>query len=151
MLRQLGDYDRTFSMLDELRRRMDRMWQDWDADEPGLSTQLSSSQAWPRVNVFDTGSALVLKADVPGVHEKDLQISINQGALSISGERKGDAPEGYAVHRQERGAVNFSRAFSLPVPVDADKTTATVKDGVLTITLAKAPEAQPRKIGVQAR
>jgi HSP20 family protein len=151
MLRQLGDYDRTFSMLDELRRRMDRMWQDWDADEPGLSTQLSSSQAWPRVNVFDTGSALVLKADVPGVHEKDLQISINQGALSISGERRGDAPEGYAVHRQERGAVNFSRAFALPVPVDADKTTATIRDGVLTITLAKAPEAQPRKIGVQAR
>jgi HSP20 family protein len=151
MLRQLGDYDRTVSMLDELRRRMDRMWQDWDSDEPGFSTQLSSSQAWPRVNVFDTGSALVLKADVPGVSEKDLQISMNQGALSISGERKSDAPEGYAVHRLERGAVNFSRAFSLPVAVDADKTTATIKDGVLTITIAKAPEAQPRKIGVQAR
>ena len=151
MLRQLGEYDRTFSMLDELRRRMDRMWQDWDADEPGFSTQLSSSQAWPRVNVFDTGNALVLKADVPGVSEKDLHISINQGALSISGERKSDAPEGYAVHRLERGTVTFSRAFSLPVPVDADKTTATIKDGVLTIALAKAPEAQPRKIGVQAR
>jgi HSP20 family protein len=150
MLRQLGEYDRTFSMLDELRRRMDRMWEDWDS-EPGFSTQLSSSQAWPRVNVFDTGSALVLTADVPGVKEKDVQISMNQGALSISGERKSDAPEGYAVHRLERGAVNFSRAFALPVPVDADKTTATIKDGVLTITLAKAPEAQPRKIGVQAR
>ena len=151
MLRQLGDYDRTFSMLDELRRRMDRMWQDWDTEEPGFSTQLSSSQAWPRVNVFDTGNALVLKADVPGVSEKDLQISINQGALSISGQRKTDAPQGYAMHRQERGAVNFSRAFSLPIPVDTDKTTATIQDGVLTITLAKAPEAQPRKIGVVAR
>ncbi|HMI84963.1 MAG TPA: Hsp20/alpha crystallin family protein [Polyangiaceae bacterium] len=151
MLRQLGEFDRTFSMLDELRRRMDRMWEDWDADEPGFSTQLSSAQAWPRVNVFDTGSNLVLKADVPGVNEKDLHISINQGALSISGERKHDAPQGYAVHRLERGAVNFSRAFSLPIPVDADKTTATIKDGVLTITLAKAPEAQPRKIGVQTR
>jgi HSP20 family protein len=138
-------------MLDELRRRMDRMWQDWDADEPGFSAQLSSAQAWPRVNVLDTGNALVLKADVPGVSEKDLHISINQGALSISGERKPDAPEGYAVHRLERDAVNFSRAFSLPVPVDADKTTANIKDGVLTITLAKAPEAQPRKIGVQVR
>lgn len=151
MLRQLGDYDRTFSMLDELRRRMDRMWEDWGADEPGFSTQLSSSQAWPRVNVFDTGSALVLKADVPGVKEKDMQITMNQGALSISGERKPDVPEGYAVHRQERGAVTFSRTFALPVPVDADKTSATIKDGVLTVTLAKAPEAQPRKIGVVAR
>ena len=151
MLRQLGDYDHTFSMLDELRRRMDRMWQDWDAEEPGSATQLSSSQAWPRVNVFDNGNALILKADVPGVNEKDLQVSINQGALSISGERKSDAPQGYAVHRQERGAVNFSRAFVLPIPVDTDKTTATITDGVLTVTLAKAPEAQPRKIGVVAR
>jgi HSP20 family protein len=151
MLRQLGDDDRTFSMLEELRRRMDRMWQDWDTDEPGLATQLSSAQVWPRVNVYDTGNALVLKADVPGVSEKDIQISINQGALSISGERKTDAPQGYAVHRQERGALNFARAFSLPVPVDADKTTATIKDGVLTVTLAKAAEAQPRKIGVVAR
>jgi HSP20 family protein len=151
MLRQLGEFDRTFSMLDELRRRMDRMWEDWDADEPGFSAQLSSAQAWPRVNVFDNGSNLVLRADVPGVSEKDLQISINQGALSISGERKQDAPEGYAVHRLERGALTFSRAFSLPIPVDADKTTATIKDGVLTITLAKAPEAQPRRIGVQTR
>ena len=151
MLRQLGEFDHTFSMLDELRRRMDRMWQDWDAEEPGLSRQLSSAQAWPRGNVIDTGTNLVLKADVPGVKEKDIQISMNQGALSISGERKSDAPEGYAVHRQERGAMSFARAFSLPVPVDADRTTAIIKDGVLTITLAKAPEAQPRKIGVMAR
>lgn len=150
MWRQVGDFDRTFSMLDELRRRMDRMWDDWEG-EPGFSTELSSAQAWPRVNVFDTGSAIVLKADVPGVSEKDLQISINQGVLSISGERKSDVPEGYAVHRQERGAMTFGRSFSLPVPVDSDKTTATIKDGVLTISLAKAPEAQPRKIGVQAR
>jgi HSP20 family protein len=146
MLRQLGDFDRTLSMLDELRRRMDRMWEDWDVDDaPG---ELSSAQAWPRVNVYDNGAQLVLKADVPGVNEKDLQVSLNQGTLSISGERKNDAPEGYVVHRKERAAVKFSRAFSVPVPVDPDKTTAVIKDGVLTISLAKAPEAQPRKIGI---
>lgn len=150
-MRQLGEYDRTFSMLEELRRRMDRMWQDWDAEEGSDSTQLYGGETWPRVNVFDTGSQLVLKADVPGVSEKDLHISLNQGALSISGERKVEKLEGYAAHRRERGALQFSRAFTIPVPVDADKTTATIKDGVLTVTLAKAPEAQPRKIGVQAR
>jgi len=151
MLRQLSDFDGTFSMLDELRRRMDRMWQDWDADLPGFSTPLASAQAWPRANLFDTGSALVLMADVPGVNEKDIQVTINQGTLSIKGERRVDAPDDYVVHRQERGAVTFARAFSLPVAVDTDKISAVVKDGVLQITLAKAPEAQPRKIGVMAR
>ena len=151
MLRQFGDFDGTFPMLDELRRRMDRMWQDWDAEVPGVSTPLSSAQTWPRVNLYDTGQSLVLTANVPGVNEKDIQVSMNQGTLSITGERKADIPADYLVHRQERGAVTFSRAFSLPVGVDADKTTAVVKDGVLRITLAKAPEAQPRKIGVQAR
>lgn len=151
MLRQLGEFERSFSMLDELRRRMDRMWQDWDSDGYGQSTELSSADAWPRVNVFDTGAALVIKADVPGVNEKDLQISMNQGVVTIGGERKTDAPEGYVVHRRERGAVRFSRAFNLPVPVDADKTTATMQDGVLTLTLPKSPEAQPRKIGITSR
>ena len=151
MLRQLGDFDGTFSMLDELRRRMDRMWQDWDADLPGFSTPLASAQTWPRVNLFDTGQNLVLIADVPGMSEKDIQLTINHGTLSVQGERKSDAPADYVVHRQERGAVTFARAFSLPVAVDTDKTSAIVKDGVLRITLAKAPEAQPRKIGVQAR
>jgi HSP20 family protein len=151
MLRQLGDFDGTFSILDELRRRMDRMWQDWDVDEPNLSTSLASGQAWPRVNLFDNGANLVVVADVPGVNEKDIEVSMNQGTLSIKGERKADAPSNYVVHRQERGAVTFARAFSLPVAIDGDKTSAVVKDGVLTITLAKAPEAQPRKIGVQSR
>jgi HSP20 family protein len=149
MLRQLGEFDRSFSMLDELRRRMDRMWQDWDTD--GYSTELSSADAWPRVNVFDAGAQIVVQADVPGVNEKDLQIAMNQGVLSIAGERKAEAPEGYVVHRRERAAMRFSRAFNLPVPVEVDKTSATMKDGVLTITLPKSPEAQPRKIDVSSR
>jgi HSP20 family protein len=151
MLRQLGEFDRSFSMLDELRRRMDRMWQDWDSEAYGYSTELSSADAWPRVNVFDAGAQIVVKADVPGVNEKDLQISMNQGVLSIAGERKAEAPEGYVVHRRERAALRFSRAFNLPVPVEVDKTTATIQDGVLTVTLPKSPEAQPRKIGITSR
>jgi HSP20 family protein len=85
------------------------------------------------------------------VNEKDLQIAMNQGVLSIAGERKAEAPEGYVVHRRERGAMRFSRAFNLPVPVEVEKTSAIMQDGVLTITLPKSPEAQPRKIDISSR
>ena len=71
--------------------------------------------------------------------------------LTISGERKVEAPEGYSVHRQERGSVKFSRSFTFPCRIDTEKASATVKDGVLTIKLAKAAEAKPRKITVTAQ
>jgi len=77
-------------------------------------------------------------------------VSLEDGVLSVSGERKVSAPEGHAVHRRERPALRFARSVSLPVKIDAEKVTATVKDGVLTITLAKAPEARPRQITVRA-
>ena len=102
------------------------------------------------MNLHDAGAALVVQADVPGLAEKDLQISLNQDVLTISGERKVQAPEGYAVDRQERASVKFSRSFTLPTRVDGEKSTAEVKNGVLTVTLAKTPEAQPRQISVRA-
>jgi len=135
-----NDIDRTFSMMDELRSRMDQLF--------GDSSERPTSAAWPRLNLFDTGQALVLKAEVPGLTEKDVQITLNQNIFSLSGERKPDAPEGYSVHRQERAPVRFSRSFPLPCRVDPDKTLASIKNGVLTVTLSKAPEAQPRKITV---
>jgi HSP20 family protein len=148
MLRQLGDMDRAVAALDELRRRMDRVWEDIGEGHTPWAPRVAPPETL--FNVFDVGDSLVLKADVPSIDEKDLQISINEGVLSIAGRRRPDAPEGYSVHRQERVPIHFARSFSLPYPVDADKASATVKDGVLTITLAKAPEAQPRKISVRA-
>jgi HSP20 family protein len=68
----------------------------------------------------------------------------------MSGERKPDESQGYYVHRQERVPVKFSRSFSLPCKVDPEKSTATLKNGVLTITLPKATSAQPRQITVKA-
>src|SRR5437870_3687378 len=98
-----GDFDRTFRMMDEFRRRMDRLWDDFDTDfaeggERWLPT-LMASTAWPRVNLYDAGPSLILVADVPGMEEKELNVSLNSGVLTLSGERKSDAPEGYSVHR----------------------------------------------------
>jgi HSP20 family protein len=152
MLSRLTDFDRTFDVLDELRRQMDRVWNDYDGTwgVTPSATQTLSSASWPRFNVLDAGANLVVTAEVPGLTEKDLEVSLEDGVLTIGGERKSLQPEGYAVHRRERPAFRFGRSFALPVKVDAEKTAATVKDGILTITLAKAPEARPRQISVKA-
>jgi len=150
------DFERTFAMMDDLRRRMDRAL-DFEAypARASLRGDFDRLPRWaaagPRIHLFDSGQAFVVKADLPGMTDKDLQISLNQDVLTVSGERKPDAPEGFSVHRQERGPVRFSRSFTLPSKVDPEKTSAVLKNGVLTLTLAKAAEAQPRKITVTAQ
>jgi HSP20 family protein len=149
MFHRFVDFDRTFNTFDELRRRIDRIWDDYESARPDLGFYASS--AWPKVNVFDAGDSLVFRADVPGVAEKDFNITLTPDGLTLSGERKTVVPEGYSVQRQERPAARFSRSWTLPYKVDAERTQATLKDGVLTINLTKAPEAQPRQITVRAQ
>lgn len=152
MLTRWSDLDRTFTVMDELRRRMDRVFDEYGGyARPGFEEETRASAAWPKLNLFDTGAALVVTAEVPGLSEKDVQLTINQEVVTVSGERKPDAPAGYSVHRQERAALQFSRSFTLPTKIDAEKSTATMKNGVLTITMAKAPEAQPKQIAVRAQ
>lgn len=154
MLTRWSDFDRAALLMDELRRRMDRVFDDLDGWHAPRALDadrfLGVGAAWPRMNLLDAGSTLVLQADVPGMTEKDLRLSINQDVVTLEGERKADAPEGYSVHRKERAQARFSRSFTLPCKVDAERTTAAIKDGVLTVRLAKAPEAQPRQIAVRA-
>ena len=143
------DIDRTFSAFDNFRRRMDRWYQDADGPRGALEGGFAR-QTWPRTNIYDNGKDLVLQAEVSGLSDKDIQLTVTQDAVALTGERKPDAPEGYSVHRQERGAWTFARSFTLPVKIDPEKVTATVKNGILTVTLAKVPESQPRKIAVKA-
>lgn len=154
MLNRFTDFDRTFAVMDELRRRMDRLFDEGDvAPRAQLRGEFDMPRRYvsgPRIHLFDTGSALVVKADLPGMNEKELHLSLNQDVLTLSGERKADAPEGFTVHRKERASARFSRSFTLPSKVDPEKTTAALKNGVLTITLHKAAEAQPRQIHVKA-
>jgi HSP20 family protein len=151
MLTRFSDFDRSFDVLDDFRKQMDRMFGDLDDRWGGARfapTQLSANG--PRVNVFDTGAELLVTADVPGLTEKELDITLHDGVLTLVGERKADAPEGYHVHRQERGSYRFKRSFALPAKVDPEKTAAVVKDGVLEVKLAKAAEARPRQIAVRS-
>jgi HSP20 family protein len=149
MLTRFGDFEPSFVLFDELRRRMDTIWDDFDTqhaafDPRGLAT-------WPTLRLDDAGANFVVTADVPGLTEKEIEITLDGDTLTLKGERKDAAPEGYATHRKERGAWKIARAISLPAKVDPEKTNASFKDGVLTVTLAKAPEARPRQIAVTAK
>ena len=151
MLTHFDEFEHPFTAMDLLRRRMDRLF---DEAQPGREAGQDVERLWsgrfPRLSFADTGAALVLEADLPGLGEKDVQLSIHQDVLTIGGERRQEAPPG-VPHRQERRPVRFSRSFTLPCKVDPEKSTATLKNGVLTVTLAKATEAQPRQIAVKAQ
>ncbi len=112
-----------------------------------------ATRPWsPSVDVLETENELVLKADLPEVELKDIDIQIEQGTLSIKGERKFEKVEGKGTgyHRIERSYGQFQRYFSLPDTVDPDKVKASYHNGVLTVTLPKKEVAKPRtiKIGV---
>lgn len=146
MLVRWTEQDHPFSTFDTFRRQMDRLLD--DLDRPSVF-QAAAPGSLP-VSVFDTENALIFSADVPGLEEKDFTLSLAQNVLTIQGERRTRPLEGYAAHRQERAAVRFSRSFALPCRVDPERTTAALKDGVLTVTLPKATEARPRTIAVNA-
>lgn len=152
MLSRFNEFESTFGLMNELRRRMDHVWNDFDpAGQSGASANARalSASSWPRLNLFDDGASLVLQADVPGLSDKDIHLTLNEGTLAIAGERRATAPEGYTAQRQERPSLKFSRSLTLPCKVDPERANAVVKDGVLTVTLAKAADAQPRQIAVR--
>jgi HSP20 family protein len=150
MLVRWEDLPRSFAGIDEFRRRMNRAIEEQEVPRWSRQTNMWPERGWPTINLHDDGNELFLQAEVPGLSEQDIQLSLNQNVLSISGERNVDAPKDYAVHRQERVAIKFARSFSLPCQVDPEKVAAQVKDGVLTVSMEKAKEAQPRKITVKA-
>src|SRR5688572_21624259 len=98
----------------------------------------------PRFEVRESKDSLVLKADLPGVKTDDLDVSVQANVLSISGRRQHEkATEEEHVHMVERTFGSFTRSFTLPEGVDTKGLEAELKDGVLTVTLPKVPEAKP--------
>jgi HSP20 family protein len=111
----------------------------------------SANRPWtPAVDIVETENDLVLKADVPQVNLKDIDISLENGILTLKGDRqfeKQDKANSY--HRIERAYGSFARSFALPETVDPEKIHAGYKDGVLTITVPKKEVAKPRTIKVE--
>jgi HSP20 family protein len=103
----------------------------------------------PAFDVKETKDSFIFKADMPGVDEKDLEITITGDRLLVSGKRESEKQEGNErFFTYERSFGSFSRAFTLPEGVDSEHVQADLKNGVLSLVLPKKPEVQPKRIAV---
>jgi HSP20 family protein len=130
-----SELDRLFDRLSELK---------WD-EFPALGDWI------PSMDISETKENLVAKVEVPGMEQKDIQISLQENLLTIKGEKRQEKEEKEErYHRVERSYGAFTRSVRLPVAVDASKVTATFKNGLLTVTLPKTPAAKGTAIPIKA-
>ena len=136
-----------FGRLSSLRDEIDRLF---EAPLAALTAPSQLLSGWsPALDVFETKDSLIVKAELPGMKKADIEVSLHNGSLSISGERTAQENHKDAeVYRSERFVGRFLRTVTLPASVDGDKVKADYKDGVLTITLPKTEEAKPKQIDV---
>ncbi len=130
-----------FTSLREIRDGVDRFL------EEGVAA-LRNSEAMP-IDIYETGHAVIIKANIAGAEAESIDVTIENGALVIQGKTHSDAVEGATKVRQERRFGRFYRAVPLYVPVDADETTAEYKDGVLTVTLPKTEEVRAKSVKIK--
>jgi HSP20 family protein len=128
-----------------LQNRVNSLFHNLGEDE----NPLTAAGFVPAVDIYEDTNKLVLKLEVPGIEEKDLDVRVENGTLTVKGERKFEAEEKETnFHRIERSYGTFYRAFSLPPTVDWDHVQATYNAGVLKLELNKKAEAQPKQIKI---
>ena len=135
--------------LGTLQNEMNRLFNTvFDAPAPGGNGQ--TMRRWmPAMDLVESGDHFVLRADLPGMNEEDVKIEVEEGTLTISGERKAEHEaneEGY--YRVERAFGSFSRSLTLPKGVDADAVSASFDRGVLEVRIPKPEERKPRRIEI---
>lgn len=144
-----GNGDFFTAMQREMNRVFDRFSHDFD---PAPMTE--GGEAWlPAMDLKDAGKELVVKAELPGVAEKDLEVTVEDLTLTVKGEKKTEKEEkGKDYYRKECSYGSFQRSLPLPCAVEREKVEATLKDGVLSIRLPKTVDAQTqsKKIAVKA-
>ena len=140
-----------YEPLGMLRRLNDEVGRLFDDSYNGLGEGDQSSAVtsrWaPAVDIKEEANSFVLRADVPGVDSKDIEITMENGVLTVKGQRKrADTEDREGYKRVERVYGSFYRRFTLPDTADADKVSATNKNGVLEVTIPKQEKVQPRRI-----
>ena len=134
---------------DVFKREMDRLFDRFF--EPRWDEFELVGEWAPKVDVVETKDAVVVKAELPGMEQKDINVELENQVLTIKGEKHQEKEEkGERFHRTERSWGAFSRTFRLPAAVEGGKVNATFKSGVLTVTLPKAPTAKGTTIPVKA-
>ncbi len=128
-----------------LQNRVNSLFREMnDSDSP-----LTTASFVPAVDIYEDNKKVVLKLEVPGMEEKDLDVRVENNTLTVKGERKFEKDEKEEnFHRIERRYGTFYRAFTLPSTVDTEHINAAYKDGILKLELSKKPEAQPKQIKV---
>lgn len=141
-----------FRDLISVQERMNRLFDEAfrGVTRPGTEEDWALGGSWaPAVDIYEQGSDIVLKAELPGVNPKDVDILVENNVLTLRGERSFDQEvKRESYHRVERAYGSFSRSFTLPSVVDTDKIKADYKDGVLRVTLPKKDEAKPKQIAI---
>ena len=138
-----GSLDRWANLRDEINTLFEGpTW-----SNPGRQAQLFNGWT-PALDLYQTNDDVVAVVELPGMRKEDIEISLHDGMLTISGERKDENQNGDKDGRTERFVGKFRRSVSLPTRVDSNKVTANYKDGILTVTLPKAEEVKPKQIQV---
>jgi HSP20 family protein len=139
-----------FKELDDMSQRLNRMFgRPVARGEAGRDTLTSIDWA-PSVDISETDTEYVIKAEIPEVKKEDVKVTVEDGQLTIQGERKQEKEEkGKRFHRIERSYGSFMRSFDVPDNADESKAKAEYKDGMLTLTLPKTEKAKPKALEVK--
>jgi len=134
--------------LSSIHERMNRLF--GETFGPSLAPEEGWTRGWePAVDIFEADDAIVVRAEIPGVEKDRVGVEVKDGVLTLRGERKFERDvkeENY--HRIERSYGSFQRSFTLPTGVDPDKVRASLKNGVLEVTLQKKEQARPKQIKI---
>ena len=137
--------------VDRFRSEVDRLFEDFFTRDP-FRGFLGEGDWMPAVDVSETGKKIVVKAEVPGMDAKDIDISLNGRVLTIKGEKRDEhKEEGENYHRVERFYGSFMRSFDLPTTVDQNGIKASYDKGVLKVVLPKKEEVKPKKVAIEVK
>ena len=137
-----------FRNLLTTQREFERLFK--EAFSPMSGETEVSTRSWaPPVDIYETEDAIVLKAELPGIDPKDVEVRVEDNTLYLKGERNYEKEvKEQNYHRIERSYGSFARSFSLPNSIDAEKVKAEYKDGLLTLTMPKREETKPKTIKI---
>ena len=147
MIRWFGEND-SRSEFDRLGRDINRLMNGFNSGWHGTNS-CSRTGVYPPLNIYDDGESLIVRAEVPGIAAKDINITATQDTLTISGERKSAVEEGVSYHRRERDRGSFHRSMTLPGQVNREKVMSTCRDRILEIRMPRAEHAMPRRITIK--
>ncbi len=138
--------------LGNLENRLERLFGTTFPSRNGEKEAMTVAQWTPLVDISEDANEYVVKAELPELKKEDVKVSVENGELTISGERKSEKEEkGKKFHRIERSYGSFLRSFTLPEAVSGEKVSAEFKDGMLTVHLPKDEKAKPKTIEVKVQ